>query len=251
MTRNILKRGVFFLMNVTLMVFVAYTVGIFQHNYTFMPDYARFIGPAVMIEYTFVDSDGRESTMLGSGTAIAKRQLANGTWEIDILTVKHVIGNAKNEENGIVTWKPLTITRWVIPYNGTSPVFIQQQGHVVRLSEKYDLALVRVTSGDPFPTAEIARTQVKIGETVCAVGSPNGLPPTLTCGRMSFDSYKLPGYDTEVLYTNTLVWSGNSGGALYNEKYELVGVSMSLWGSPHLSFFVKLEHILEFLHEYV
>ena len=201
MTRNILKRGVFFLMNVTLMVFVAYTVGIFQHNYTFMPDYARFI--------------------------------------------------AKNEENGIVTWKPLTITRWVIPYNGTSPVFIQQQGHVVRLSEKYDLALVRVTSGDPFPTAEIARTQVKIGETVCAVGSPNGLPPTLTCGRMSFDSYKLPGYDTEVLYTNTLVWSGNSGGALYNEKYELVGVSMSLWGSPHLSFFVKLEHILEFLHEYV
>ena len=116
-----------------------------------------------------------------------------------------------------------------------------------------DAALLSV---DPRFTTHIARVNVNhptVSDNVFAIGSPKGLRFTVTFGHVAFVARDLE----DVVYgPNTWlqhdapVNPGNSGGGLFNEAGELIGVN-TLTGGDNLSLSVPIGHILDLFQSYL
>lgn len=135
--------------------------------------------------------------------------------------------------------------------------------YVVKASSyKYDLALVKVKAKLPEGReAHLACDELRRGDTVYAVGNPFAvLYGSVTSGIVASvnRTYRLlgmaggnddAGTGTEALVQHTApIEGGNSGGALYNDKGELVGVNVR--GSrvnETLAFAVPPKDVREFL----
>ncbi len=123
---------------------------------------------------------------------------------------------------------------------GANRVYVQLdagdaiEARVVGASAEYDLAVVKLrhlphglrpielgTSGD-----------LKIGQTVYAIGNPFGLERTLTHGIVSALDRELPtSYEREiagVIQTDAAINPGNSGGPLLDSAGRLVGVNTAI-----------------------
>ena len=93
-------------------------------------------------------------------------------------------------------------------------------GVVAKFDDDIDLALIRVHT--VCPCAPLASSDPKVDEQVYAVGYPlgpdtNGIQ-TLTEGRWQGN------IDDQFQLTSAFVIFGNSGGALYNSRGELIGI---------------------------
>jgi serine protease Do len=114
---------------------------------------------------------------------------------------------------------------------------------VVGASIAYDIALLKVTGDDYQKLSDYGAKaatwstddNVYVGETVFAVGSPDGEGLSVTKGIISRDSENIPLDVTDssdssnyryyrVLRTDAAINGGNSGGALYNSKGLIVGI---------------------------
>jgi len=99
--------------------------------------------------------------------------------------------------------------------------------HLVGGSAYLDLVLYRVSeahrgqlrTGAPFSTMD-----AQAGDHVFTVGYPLGWGPTLAYGRVGNPNTFLPTADTRLLQADLSACSGNSGGGLFNESGELVGI---------------------------
>jgi serine protease Do len=140
----------------------------------------------------------KTATSTGSGSIISPEGL--------VITNEHVIRDAKNGIVRIINTEGKT-------YNG----------QVLTIDRKNDLALVRITSSDRFPTITFAdRENILVGQKVFAIGSPFGLSGTLTTGilsRVAIDGD---------LQTDARLNPGNSGGPLLNSRGEMIGVNKSI-----------------------
>lgn len=87
---------------------------------------------------------------------------------------------------------------------------------VYRLNEK-DRPLLPATA--PFASSDVAA-----GTEVFTVGYPLGWGPTMAFGRIGNANTFLQTVDTRLLQADLSACSGNSGGALFNEAGEVVGV---------------------------
>ncbi|MCY3948011.1 MAG: cell wall-binding repeat-containing protein [Acidimicrobiaceae bacterium] len=99
---------------------------------------------------------------------------------------------------------------------------------IVRASEKHDLALLTTDPDiDPLPTVTIATEPLQAGETLIALGYPSigGDTMTLTTGRYS-GIQVLDGVTW--IKTDTPIAPGSSGGPVFNDRREVVGVSTLL-----------------------
>ena len=116
--------------------------------------------------------------------------------------------------------------------------------HVVTLSRTEDLALLkadRVPKGTAAPPLADS-DKVRVGQLVFAVGTPQNYPHTLSSGVISSvrnepNKGLTPGH---VLQTDAALNPGNSGGPLFNEKGEVVGIASYIFsksgGSEGLGF---------------
>ena len=108
-----------------------------------------------------------------------------------------------------------------------TPDLAELPAHLVGGSAYLDIVLYRVSeaqrgqlrAGAPFSTMA-ART----GDHVFTVGYPLGWGPTLAYGRVGNPNTFLPTADTRLLQADLSACSGNSGGGLFNESGELVGI---------------------------
>jgi serine protease Do len=122
-------------------------------------------------------------------------------------------------------------------------------GDVVRSDRRRDVALVKVAP-TTTPTLAIRHTEVEIGETVFAIGTPldKSLSGTLTRGVVSARRIEdgLPFIQSDVAVTH-----GNSGGPLLDEKGSVVGLTVSglePGGAPiGLNFFIPIDDALKAL----
>ena len=99
---------------------------------------------------------------------------------------------------------------------------------IVRSSEKHDLALLTTDPDiDPLPTVTIATEPLQAGETLTALGYPSigGDTMTLTTGRYS--GTQQDGGVTWIK-TDTPIAPGSSGGPVFNDRREVIGVSTLL-----------------------
>ena len=103
---------------------------------------------------------------------------------------------------------------------------------IIGSDEQNDIALLKIETNDELPYAvfgDSASTQ--IGEWVLAVGNPFNLTSTVTAGIISAKSRNLDptGRTTQsYIQTDAAVNPGNSGGALINDKGELIGINTAI-----------------------
>ena len=97
---------------------------------------------------------------------------------------------------------------------------------VIGADPSTDLAVLKI-SADDLPTIELANSDdVKIGEWVLAVGNPYNLTSTVTAGIVSAKARNLDTNGTQsFIQTDAAVNPGNSGGALVNNRGELIGIN--------------------------
>jgi len=103
-------------------------------------------------------------------------------------------------------------------------------GRIIGLDETTDLALIKVDAKD-LPAIVIGNSDdLKLGQWVLAVGNPFNLTSTVTAGIVSAKARSLGANGIEsFIQTDAAINAGNSGGALVNEKGELVGINAMLY----------------------
>jgi S1-C subfamily serine protease len=98
-------------------------------------------------------------------------------------------------------------------------------GRVVYVDSSRDFALVKV-DGSGFPYLRLAGSdQIRVGETVVAIGSPDGLQETVTKGIVSAVRPALENEPGTWLQTDAPINHGNSGGPLLDAHGDVVGIT--------------------------
>lgn len=94
---------------------------------------------------------------------------------------------------------------------------------VVGHSEIFDIALLKVEVEPEEILSFNLDPDLRVGETIYALGSPGGLENTLTSGIISSTGRKILQMG-DVVQVDVPINQGNSGGPLLNERGELIGV---------------------------
>ena len=104
------------------------------------------------------------------------------------------------------------------------------KGRIIGCDPTTDLALIKI-DGKDLPTIPIGNSDdLKLGQWVLAVGNPFNLTSTVTAGIVSAKARTLGANGIEsFIQTDAAINAGNSGGALVNEKGELVGINAMLY----------------------
>lgn len=153
-------------------------------------------------------SDGKiKYKSIGSGVVVSNDGI--------VITNAHVIQKAKSI---FVVFKDATV----------------REAKVLAVDPDDDLAAVKTTLSHPVHELRFADPDdIRIGETVIAIGNPFGLENSVTVGVISGKdrTFASPncGYECrELLQTDASINPGNSGGALLNLEGELVGINLAV-----------------------
>lgn len=101
---------------------------------------------------------------------------------------------------------------------------------VLGVDKQSDVAVLRISAKN-LPVVQIGSpANTKVGEPVLAIGSPYGFENTVTAGIVSAKSRSLPD-DTYVpfIQTDVAVNPGNSGGPLFNQRGEVIGINSQIY----------------------
>ncbi len=104
------------------------------------------------------------------------------------------------------------------------------KGRIIGCDPTTDLALIKIEAKN-LPAIPIGSSDdLKLGQWVLAVGNPFNLTSTVTAGIVSAKARTLGANGIEsFIQTDAAINSGNSGGALVNERGELVGINAMLY----------------------
>ncbi|MEU4771907.1 trypsin-like peptidase domain-containing protein [Micromonospora sp. NPDC023644] len=122
---------------------------------------------------------------------------------------------------------------------------------VVGREPRSDLAVLRVPPSAGLAALPLAKPgSTRVGEPVLAVGSPLGLPGTVTAGIVSAldRQVRLGGNRHTAVQTDASINPGNSGGPLVNARGEVVGVNTAIAtidgnGSIGIGFAIPIEQV--------
>ena len=104
------------------------------------------------------------------------------------------------------------------------------KGRIIGTDATTDLALVKIDAKG-LPAIKIGNSdELKLGQWVLAVGNPFNLTSTVTAGIVSAKARTLGANGVEsFIQTDAAINAGNSGGALVNERGELVGINSMIY----------------------
>lgn len=97
---------------------------------------------------------------------------------------------------------------------------------ILSKDESRDLALLKIPATNLAAVTMGDSTTLQLGEEVVAIGSPLGFKNSLTSGVISQTSRNVQGQN--YIQISTPIDHGSSGGALFNMKGELVGITSAL-----------------------
>ena len=176
----------------------------------------RFFGNQIIIPQ---QQGPQEKTAYGSAFFISKDGY--------LLTNHHVIENA---------------SRISITLNDRREI----DATVVGSDERTDVALLKV-NGTNYPALRVGNVdRLRVGEPVLAIGSPFGFDYSASAGIVSAKSRNMSG-ETSVpfIQTDVALNPGNSGGPLFNQNGEVVGVNSRIFsgtgGYMGLSFSIPID----------
>jgi serine protease Do len=109
------------------------------------------------------------------------------------------------------------------------------EAEVIGSDANNDLAVLKVSSKQALPAAKLGTSSdLMIGETVIAIGSPFGLSKTVTSGVVSATgrTFKADGRTyNDFLQTDAAINPGNSGGPLLNVDGDVIGINTAIFAS--------------------
>ncbi len=131
---------------------------------------------------------------------------------------------------------------------------------LVGYDTRTDLAVLRITEADEkFKAVKFGDSdKARVGDAVLAIGNPLGLGGTVTSGIISARGRDINSgpYD-DFIQTDASINKGNSGGPLFNDKGEVIGINTAIYsqsgGSIGIGFAIPsvqavnvIEQLLEF-----
>jgi serine protease Do len=101
---------------------------------------------------------------------------------------------------------------------------------VIGKDQKTDLALLKIDTKESIPFVVFGNSdEVRVGESVIAIGNAFGFGGTVTTGIISAKGRHLEGQNYEdFIQTDASINRGNSGGALFNMNGEVIGVNSAI-----------------------
>jgi len=150
------------------------------------------------------EGQGRSARSLGTGFIISEEGL--------LVTNNHVVEGAS--EITITLEDGSTYAAEVV---GTDPLT--------------DVALLEITDGDGFTVLDFGDSdEMRRGDDVMAIGNPFGLGGTVTTGIVSALARDINSgpYD-EFIQTDAAINRGNSGGPLFNDDGEVIGMNTAIF----------------------
>lgn len=119
---------------------------------------------------------------------------------------------------------------------------------LVGSDEASDIAVLKVR-GENFPALTMSKDELRVGEPVLAIGSPFGFDYSASAGIVSAKSRNMtPEATVPFIQTDVALNQGNSGGPLFNQKGEVVGVNSHIFsetgGYMGLSFSIPIDAAL-------
>lgn len=125
---------------------------------------------------------------------------------------------------------------------------------LVGSDERTDVAVLKV-EGANFPELRVGDVnQLRVGEPVLAIGSPFGFDYSASAGIVSAKSRNMSG-ETSVpfIQTDAALNPGNSGGPLFNQRGEVVGVNSRIFsgtgGYMGLSFSIPIDVAMDVVQQ--
>jgi tetratricopeptide (TPR) repeat protein len=133
------------------------------------------------------------------------------------------------------------------------------------LDEKNDMAILKLknTNGTKFPVVKLGNSDLpKVGQDVFAIGSPLGYEYTISQGiiagireneKVSFTDpvtyMPIEKNFEKVIQITAAISPGNSGGALFNKKGEVIGITTYTYtGYGNLNFAIAINTFSRFMH---
>jgi hypothetical protein len=137
-----------------------------------------------------------------------------------------------------------------ITEEGTIPPEILLHGHVLVLEPSHDLALIEILGdvGDHgiAPLAD----DVSVGEKIHSVGHPSHLTWTHVDGIVAAFRTRAPWVEDQLpilkgpfTQISAPLWHGNSGGAVYNDRGEIIGICSFLGKAPDSVFLIPVSEL--------
>jgi serine protease Do len=171
----------------------------------------------------------REQNNLGSGVIISNDGY--------ILTNNHLVGGATE------------VTVQCIDGREYDAVVVGADGDS-------DVAVLKVDGAD-LPAIELGSSaDLRLGETVIAIGYPFGIGQTVTSGIVSAQgrSLRLVQYE-DFIQTDAAINPGNSGGALINDRGQLIGINTAIasrtGGSHGIGFAIPIDFARSIMDELI
>ena len=179
---------------------------------TSLEEVIKYVKPSVVDIYSY----GSNFTSAGSGVIVA-----NSDSSYYIVTNHHVIKDASSFQ--------------IVSYN--NDMSSSYEATLIGGSPLSDIAVLKVKTSDTLTIASFIddASKINVGTDVIAIGNPLGiLGGTVTKGIVSALQREV--YIDEIGYMNLIqtdaaINSGNSGGALFNTKGELIGIVNSGYSS--------------------
>ncbi|HPQ96425.1 MAG: trypsin-like peptidase domain-containing protein [Thiothrix sp.] len=108
------------------------------------------------------------------------------------------------------------------------------EADVVGVSPEHDLAVIRLRKRDklPPPVAVGSSDDLRVGQSVLAIGNPFGLDHTLTVGVVSALGRSIDTDDgamEDLIQTDAAINPGNSGGPLLDSSGRVIGVNVAIF----------------------
>jgi S1-C subfamily serine protease len=133
------------------------------------------------------------------------------------------------------------------------------QAERVSIDREHDLALLRIAVPNLIPAPLGDATRVVQGEDVVVIGNPQGLSHTVSNGILtgfeivregffSEDSDVFLADGTRLFQTDAATSQGNSGGGMFNDRAELIGIMTFVFTEgQNLNFAVPVNYVITLL----
>lgn len=137
----------------------------------------------------------------------------------------------------------LALSNFHVFEDASSAIAINEFGDKFMISEiidydkEKDFIIFRLGNQDNIPYLDISNETPGVGEPCFAIGNPKGLLQTLSTGIISGFRNK------DLLQTTTAITNGSSGGPLFNEKGQVIGITTSGLGEANLNFALNIKSI--------
>lgn len=139
-----------------------------------------------------------------------------------------VVRSGNHEGSGFAIGTNMVVTNAHVIGNQKNIILQSYDGHEYRagiylIDNTFDIAILSVENADFVPLEIGNSDELKVGDDIYAIGTPNNMEYTLTKGVVSSLNRKIGSY--KYIQIDAAINSGNSGGPLLTDDGKVVGVN--------------------------